>query len=436
STPTKVLVHGLIGGLMAKAIGGNFGTGAAGAAAAKLAVETFGNDIQGIAGLSADEKNALVQLVGLTVGKAVAQAAGGTAADGNAAAVTAKLATQYNFLNHTQAALMRKDIASCQAKAGGCTDDQVMTIFNKYHDLSNANISAVQSCITAGDAQCVKNLESSAATASEVSGILPFGYGNYEKQLIARQNNVNDFGSVAGKDAAYGTDIQQAQDIAKFRAANCSGQTSSACDTLVAQAIGYRLARAGLLSGAAAATAVLTTGVRNQLPGPKTAAIGEVVPEKNIVVGDGDLHNVYGINTGTGTTGKLIGSTNGRTLAEQNFVGEMLGGGKTVEIIPATNAGRSADFVIDGRKYELKTMSDVTNQTSDGLSKALSSTAMDARGQSGDIIIDARNQSGMTADIAARGIDRAYGADSRSGSKIQSITVVTPQGTVYVPRKL
>lgn len=109
-------------------------------------------------------------------------------------------------------------------------------------------------------------------------------------------------------------------------------------------------------------------------------------------------------------------------------------GGKTVEVIPATSAGRSADFFIDGTKYELKTMSNVANQTSDGLSKSLSSTIMDARGQSGNIIIDARGQAGMTPEIAERGIGRAFGNDSRSGSKIQGVTVITSQGTVFVQR--
>ncbi|MGS0744309.1 hypothetical protein ACVBEF_21250, partial [Glaciimonas sp. GG7] len=79
NTPAKVLVHGLIGGLMTKVIGGEFATGAVGAAAAKLAVETFGKDIEQIAGLSTEDKNALTQLVGLVVGKAATQVAGGTA---------------------------------------------------------------------------------------------------------------------------------------------------------------------------------------------------------------------------------------------------------------------------------------------------------------------------------------------------------------------
>jgi len=111
----------------------------------------------------------------------------------------------------------------------------------------------------------------------------------------------------------------------------------------------------------------------------------------------------------------------------------MVAGGKTVAVLP-TGKGRTADFLIDGTKYELKTLSNVVNQTPDGLSKALSSRIMDARGQSGNIIIDARTQAGMTPDIALRGIGRAFGRDAGSGAKIQSVTVITSEGAVYVPR--
>jgi filamentous hemagglutinin len=138
--------------------------------------------------------------------------------------------------------------------------------------------------------------------------------------------------------------------------------------------------------------------------------------------------------TGAVNTGKLVGSIDNLTATEQSFVKEMVAGGKTVEIIP-TATGRTADFFIDGTRYELKTMSNVVNQTSDGLSSALSSTIMNARGQSGNIIIDARGQAGMTAEIAERGIGRALGADARAGAKIQNITVITSEGTIAIPRK-
>lgn len=55
-------------------------------------------------------------------------------------------------------------------------------------------------------------------------------------------------------------------------------------------------------------------------------------------------------------------------------------------------------------------------------------------GQSPDSIIDARNQPSMSPDIAQRGVNRAYSADSKSGVKIKSITLITSQRSVYVPR--
>lgn len=138
-----------------------------------------------------------------------------------------------------------------------------------------------------------------------------------------------------------------------------------------------------------------------------------------------------------GQLGKLVGSIEKLSAAEQGFVKEMVASGKTVEVIPTTNTGgRTADFIIDGTKYELKTMSNVVNHSSDGLSKAFASTVMNGRGQSGDIIIDARGQVGMTVQIAQRGVGRAFGADAKTGSKIQSITVITSEGTIVVPGKL
>ncbi|HEX8988567.1 MAG TPA: hypothetical protein VF816_11445, partial [Rhodocyclaceae bacterium] len=172
--------------------------------------------------------------------------------------------------------------------------------------------------------------------------------------------------------------------------------------------------------------------------GAKVRLVGQAVAEGLAVLNAGVLNELASISAASrlaanNGVGKLIGSTENLTAAEKSFVSEMVAGGKTVEIIP-TSTGRTADFIIDGTRYELKTMSNVVNQSSDGLSKALSSTIMDARGQSGNIIIDARAQPGMTSEIAQRGAIRAFGADNKDGSKIQSISVITSQGTVYVPR--
>ena len=59
---------------------------------------------------------------------------------------------------------------------------------------------------------------------------------------------------------------------------------------------------------------------------------------------------------------------------------------------------------------------------------------MNGRGQALDIIVDARNQAGITEEIAARGIRRAFGADNKTGGKILSITIYGPGWTLVVPR--
>jgi len=77
-------------------------------------------------------------------------------------------------------------------------------------------------------------------------------------------------------------------------------------------------------------------------------------------------------------------------------------------------------------------LSGVANQTPNGLSSAVSNRILNANGQSRNIIIDARGQTGMTTKIAERGIDRALGADKYN--KIQSITVIASQGALYISR--
>jgi RHS repeat-associated protein len=121
--------------------------------------------------------------------------------------------------------------------------------------------------------------------------------------------------------------------------------------------------------------------------------------------------------------GNLIGSVDNLSAAERRIVEYLLAEGRTVEIIPR-GANRTPDFRVDGIPTELKTISGVANQTSDGLSAAMASRIMDGRGQASHILVDVRGQAGMTREIAERGVRRAFGADSASGSKIQSIRVI------------
>ena len=137
--------------------------------------------------------------------------------------------------------------------------------------------------------------------------------------------------------------------------------------------------------------------------------------------------------SGATSSGKIIGSIEKLTPDEAKFVREMQSKGHTVEIIE-TATGRTPDFLINGMPCELKTISSVADMTVDGLSNAVKRRIMDARGQSANIIIDARNQPGMTLDIAEAGARRAIGADMNQGTKIENLVVLTQDGPVIVTK--
>ncbi|MCA3193505.1 MAG: hypothetical protein INH12_25855 [Cupriavidus sp.] len=88
----KVAVHGLVGGLVSRALGGDFGTGAAGVAAATAAIAVLDENL-GSLGVDAATKDKLLQLVGTAVAGAVG---------GNAAAGTAGMADAYNRQLHPE----------------------------------------------------------------------------------------------------------------------------------------------------------------------------------------------------------------------------------------------------------------------------------------------------------------------------------------------
>ena len=132
------------------------------------------------------------------------------------------------------------------------------------------------------------------------------------------------------------------------------------------------------------------------------------------------------------TPGKITGKLDDVTPDERRFFEEMRDLGNEVEIVPR-GAGRTPDVKLNGKPHELKTVTNVKRTEPDRLSGTISSRILDARGQAPDIIINARDQIGMTKGIAVRAIHRAYKADSRRG--ISNITILTPEGPVSIPRK-
>jgi Contact-dependent growth inhibition CdiA C-terminal domain len=131
-------------------------------------------------------------------------------------------------------------------------------------------------------------------------------------------------------------------------------------------------------------------------------------------------------------SGKITGNVDKLTPAEKTFANELRDLGNNIEIVP-TGEGRTPDFKINGVLHELKTVSGVQRTDVEGISSAVSSRILDGRGQSGNVIVDARNQNGMSLEAADRATRRAYGADTKNG--IQSITILTPNGPLYAPRR-
>lgn len=99
----------------------------------------------------------------------------------------------------------------------------------------------------------------------------------------------------------------------------------------------------------------------------------------------------------------------GRVLspAETEMATMLLREGRTVQTL-AESADRTSDFIVDGVRTELKTISNIT---SPDISGALGRRILEGAGQAPHIIADVRNQPGMTLDLAARAMRRAYGAD-------------------------
>ncbi len=138
---------------------------------------------------------------------------------------------------------------------------------------------------------------------------------------------------------------------------------------------------------------------------------------------------------GTSGRGRLTGSLDDLTPAERSYVELELNAGRNVEMIPR-GEGRTPDFRIDGGPTtELKTISGVQDTSGDGISRAMASRIMDGRGQADHIVVDIRQQAGVTQEIAERGVRRAYGADNLTGGKIQEIRVIGPDFDITVPRR-
>lgn len=139
-----------------------------------------------------------------------------------------------------------------------------------------------------------------------------------------------------------------------------------------------------------------------------------------------------GVGTGTARTGRLVIEGGRRLSAEESIiVGRLIKEGRNVRVLAeSTRHGvRTADFMVDGIRTELKTISSLTSRD---LSGALGRRILEGAGQAPHIIADVRGQTGMTRELAQRAIRRAFGADTLG--RIQQIRVIGRDFDLVVPR--
>nr|WP_282107671.1 hemagglutinin repeat-containing protein [Ralstonia solanacearum] len=209
-TEVRVAVHALVGGLLSRAMGGEFAAGAIGAGAATLAVETFGKQLLAIDGLSEGDRKALVQLVGMAVSGVAAGAAGGSSAGVAAAVGTAQSAIQNNYLNHQQTDALKTALRQCHGNVA-CVQEtirQYTEIDAKQHDAATS-CSDPKTCQTiANDAR--QHGDFSSAETRELCGGDP--------SCIDFTGNVTRWGLTdhsAAQRREFGTSIANAQERVK-----------------------------------------------------------------------------------------------------------------------------------------------------------------------------------------------------------------------------
>lgn len=143
-----------------------------------------------------------------------------------------------------------------------------------------------------------------------------------------------------------------------------------------------------------------------------------------------------------GKVGRLIVPA-GRTLSvsEQAIADLLVGEGRTVKALSEStvNGVRTADFMVDSVRTELKTIANIEGTTADKISASLGRRILDGAGQGKHIIADVRGQAGMSESIAERAIRRAYGAEIKNAGKmgvpprIEQIRVIGNDFDVVVP---
>ena len=149
-TTTKVITHGIVGGLVAEAAGGSFKTGAIAAGLNEALVDTI-IDMEFFQG---PQHAQLVAMTSQLVGMTSAAIVGGDEKEQQKAGWVAQQASLYNGLEHPTAERMLKELKDCRA-SGQCTSAKIESIEAKYQELSAARSKGINECNTR---KCVESI--------------------------------------------------------------------------------------------------------------------------------------------------------------------------------------------------------------------------------------------------------------------------------------
>ena len=149
-TTSKVITHGIVGGLVAEAAGGSFKTGAIAAGLNEALVDTI-IDLEFFQG---PQHAQLVAMTSQLIGMTSAALVGGDEKEQQKAGWVAQQASLYNGLEHPTAERMLKELKDCRA-SGQCTDAKIESIEVKYKELSAARSKGINECNTRN---CVESI--------------------------------------------------------------------------------------------------------------------------------------------------------------------------------------------------------------------------------------------------------------------------------------
>ena len=180
-------------------------------------------------------------------------------------------------------------------------------------------------------------------------------------------------------------------------------------------------------------TAIFTGAVGSLfLPGPEDVAIAAIAATKVgqllsrgagaiSKVGDEIVNGFSKLFKGSKKVGKLE-LEDGASFAnegEELIANMLVSEGKHVKVLKEIQEQnvKNADFLIDGVKTELKTISNISSKD---LSGRIAKKIKGAGNQAGNIIIDLRKQEGATEEVAQAALNRAFG----SSDKINNVRVI------------